>query len=83
MFPNDATAEQWFIRQRWPDGIACYWCGSLDVQTRCAHKSMPFRCRSCRKRFSVRTGTVMQSSKLGFQTWLVAMYLLTTSLKGV
>ena len=44
---------------------------------------MPFRCRDCRKRFSVRTGTVMQSSKLGFQTWLVAMYLLTTSLKGV
>ena len=83
MFPTNAAAEQWFIDQRWPDGIACHWCGSLDVQTGCAHKSMPFRCRSCRRRFSVRTGTVMQSSKLGFQTWLVAMYLLTTSLKGV
>ena len=83
MFPDNAAAERWFIDQRWPDGICCHWCGSCRVQTGCAHRTMPFRCRDCRKRFSVRTGTVMQSSKLGFQTWLVAMYLLTTSLKGV
>ena len=83
MFPDDPAAERWFIDQRWPDGIACHWCGSINVQTGCAHKTMPFRCRDCRKRFSVRTGTVMQSSKLGFQVWLVAMYLVTTSLKGV
>ena len=82
-YPDDATSERWFIDQRWPEGIACHWCGSTNVQTGCAHKTMPFRCRDCRKRFSVRTGTVMQSSKLGFQVWLVAMYLVTTSLKGV
>ena len=44
---------------------------------------MPYRCRDCGKRFSVRVGTVMQSSKLGYQTWLLATYLLTTSLKSV
>ena len=82
-FPNDAAAERWFIEQRWPDGIACCHCGSMNVQTGCAHKTMPFRCRDCRKRFSVRTGSVMQSSKLGYQVWLIAMYLMTTSLKGV
>ena len=83
MFPDDAAAERWFIEQRWPDGICCHYCGSARVQTGCAHKTMPFRCRDCRKRFSVRTGTVMQSSKLGYQTWVIAMYLMTTSLKGV
>ena len=83
LFPDDAAAEEFFIRRRWPDGIACHYCGSLNVQTGCAHKTMPFRCRTCRKRFSVRTGTVMQSSKLGYHVWLVAMYLMTTSLKGV
>ena len=83
MFPDDAAAERWFIGQRWPDGIACHYCGSVRVPTGCAHKTMPFRCRDCRKRFSVRTGTVMQSSKLGYQTWVIAMYLMTTSLKGV
>ena len=83
MFPDDATAERWFIDQRWPNGIACHHCGSVRVQTGCQHKTMPFRCRDCRKRFSVRTGTVMQSSKLSFQVWVIATYLMTTSLKGV
>ncbi len=39
--------------------------------------------RACRKRFSVRTGTTMEASNLGYQTWAIAIYLLTTSLKGV
>ena len=43
---------------------------------------MPYRCRDCRKFFSVRTGTVMQSSKLGYQTWALAIYLLNTGIKG-
>ena len=82
MFPDDA-AERWFVEKRWPDGVCCHYCGSENVQTGAKHKTMPLRCRDCRKRFSVRTGTVMQSSKLGYQTWAVAIYLLTTSLKGV
>ena len=82
-FPDDASAERWFVEKRWPNGICCHYCGSISVQTGAKHRTMPFRCRDCRKRFSVRTGTVLQSSKLGYQTWAVAIYLLTTSLKGV
>ena len=46
---------------------------------------MPYRCREkgCAKRFSAKTGTVLESSKLGFQTWVIATYLMTTSHKGV
>ena len=85
MFPDDATAEAWFVKLRWPNGIACHYCGSTHVLTGAKHKTMPYRCRvkGCRKRFSVRTGTVMQSSKLGFQVWAIAIYRMTTSLKGV
>ena len=83
IFPDDAAAERWFVEQRWPNGIACHHCGSVRVQTGAKHKTMPLRCRDCRKRFSVRTGTVMQSSKLGYQVWVIAMYLMSTNLKGV
>ena len=84
-FPNNETAERWFVKTRWPNGIACHYCGSTNVQTGCKHKTMPFRCREkeCAKRFSVRTGTVMQSSKLGYQTWAIAIYLMSTNLKGI
>ena len=81
-FPNDAAAERWFTKVRWPDGAHCPHCGSVNVQDGTKHKTMPYRCRDCRKWFSVKTGTVMQSSKLGLQVWAVASYLLTTGLKG-
>ena len=84
-FPTNAKAEQWFIEQRWPNGICCPFCGSLNVQAGCAH-AMPFRCRekACgRKRFSTKTRSVMEGSKLGYQDWLVAMFLVSTSLKSV
>lgn len=84
MFPNDEAAEAWFMRVRWPNGPACPACGSVDVQMGASHR-MPLRCRErqCRKRFSVRYGTVMQSSKLGYQVWAMAIYLSLTSLKSV
>ena len=82
MFPDDTTAEQWFIEQRWPNGAHCPNCGSVNVQSGAAHKTMSHRCRDCRKWFSVKTGTVMQSSKLGLQVWALATYLLNTGLKG-
>ena len=46
---------------------------------------MTHRCQDCegRPRFSVKTVTVMQSSKLGYLTWTIAAYLVTTCLKGV
>ena len=84
-FPGDATSEAWFIERRWPEGVACPYCGSVNVQTGCKHKSMPFRCREkeCAKRFSPKVGTVMEGSKLGFQVWMIATFLMSTNLKSV
>ena len=85
MFPDDATAERWFVETRWPDGPHCPYCGSINVQSGAKHKTMPYRCRDkvCAKRFSVRSCSVMHSSNLGFQVWAIAIYLLTTNIKGV
>ena len=82
MFPDDETAEKWFIHTRWPDGIACVRCGSVNVNEKTAHATMPHRCRDSDKRFSVKLGTIMESSNLGYQIWIIALYLFTTSLKG-
>ena len=85
MFPDDATAEAWFVARRWPTGVACPHCGSLNVQTGAKHATMPYRCREkqCAKRFSAKTGTVMEGSKLGLEVWMIATYLVSTSLKSV
>ncbi len=81
-FPTDEAAEAWFAQTRWPDGVACPHCGSLNIQTVASRKPQPYRCRGCRRHFSVKTGTVMQGSKLGFKVWAWAFYLMATGLKG-
>ena len=83
MFPDDATAEAWFVDARWPNGVHCPACGSDNIQSRASRKPQPYRCRSCRKDFSVKTDTLMHSSPLGFQVWAIAVFLCSTNLKGV
>ncbi len=83
MFPSDAAAEDWFADARWDGGEpTCPLCGSQRVATIANRKPMPYRCKDCRKHFSVKHGTVMQSSKLGCRVWAIAVYLLTTGIKG-
>ena len=83
MFPDNETAEQWFVEQHWPSGVCCPECGSLNVQERKTRKPQPYRCHDCRKDFSVKTGTLMHGSNLGYRTWAFAIYMVVTNLKSV
>ena len=85
MFPDDDAARAWIEQQIWPQGPYCPHCGSFNVQHPIKHKTMTHRCRDCPKRpqFSLKTGTVMQASNLGYRDWAIAIYLLTTNLKGI
>ena len=85
MFPDDAASRRWIEAQIWPGGPYCPHCGSVNVQHPIKHRSMTHRCRDCQNRpqFSLKTGTVMHGTKLGYQTWAIAIYLVTTNLKGV
>ena len=85
MFPDAKTAERWFEGQFWPDGPHCPHCGSVSVQSGIKHPTMTHRCRDCdgRPMFSLKTRTVMEGSKLDYQKWAIAIYLLTTGIKGV
>ena len=84
-FPDDTAAERYLADARWPDGPRCPHdgCGSANVQMVKSRKPQPYRCRTCRKHFSVRTNTPMHASNLGFRVWLLAMYLMVTNLKAL
>ena len=82
-FSDEKKAEEWFIQARWPHGISCPFCGSLDTNKRKNRKPQPYHCRDCRKDFSVKTKTLMHGSKLPLSTWAIAYFLFSTHLKGV
>ncbi len=85
-FGDDTLAEAWFVSQRWPNGIRCVDCDSENVTTRkptARRKTPAYHCNTCKKDFTVKTGTVMHDSKLALGKWAMAYYLFSTNLKGV
>ena len=81
MFPDDETAEAWFMKTLYPDGIYCPHCEGENVARR-THPHMPYHCRDCRKFFSMKTGTVMRGSNIGYRKWAIAIYILNTNIRG-
>ena len=82
IFPNNEAAERWFEKQRWGSSTFCPTCGSKHV-SKSSHKTMKYRCNGCKGFFSVRKGTIMEGSNIGLQKWIIALYMVATSLKGV
>ena len=81
MFPDDQTAHDWLVEQRWGQtGRSCPHCGGCHTTE---NKNNRFWCPDCRNRFSVKTGTAMEASKISLQKWVIAIYLCATSLKSV
>lgn len=85
-FADEEEARKWIEALRWPDGPHCPDCGTFNVQSDIkGHKTMTHRCRDCAGKpfFSLRKGTIMESSKLPYRAWAVGIYLFTTNLKGI
>jgi transposase-like protein len=81
--PDEAAAVAYFEQVRWGSKPVCPHCKSTDVVRVTSGKPMPFRCHSCREHFSVKTGSIMQSSKIGVRVWLTAMYFMSVAKKGM
>jgi len=82
-YPDEAKSEQYFINLRWGNYICCPFCDSKNITEKKNRLPMLYRCKDCRKHFSVRTGTVLSESKIPLQKWLLAIYIMTNSTKGV
>ena len=85
MFGDEMKAMEWLAEQRWQGTPYCPHCSSTNVQCWIKHPSQTHRCRDCpsRKMFSIKTGTVMESSNLSYREWAIGIYLFTTNLKGI
>ena len=81
LFPGEAEAAKFFEDRLWPEGPSCPKCKSKRAVSRASRKG--HRCMDCRADYTVRAGTVFESSRLPLHKWLYTMYLTMTARKGI
>jgi transposase-like protein len=85
-FHNEAAAFDYVEARVWPDGPVCPHCGGVERISKMQGKSTRqglYKCYQCRKPFTVRMGTIFESSHVPLHIWLQAMYLIAGSKKGI
>jgi transposase-like protein len=85
-FHSEEAAYRFVEARLWPNGRPCPHCGVVDKSGPLKGKSTRigvYKCYACRKPFTVKVGTVLESSHVKLHVWLQAMHLLCSSKKGM
>jgi len=88
IFTDETKAREWLEARVWPNGPVCPHCGNVDQHKITglkgkAHRSGLYQCADCREQFTVTVKTVFERSKIPLSKWLAALFLLTSSKKGI
>lgn len=84
-FHDEKAAYRWVEERVWPDGRVCPHCGVLEQSGPLKGRSTRigvYKCYACRKPFTVKVGTIFESSHIKLHVWLQAMFLMASSKKG-
>src|ERR1051325_7059416 len=80
-FSDKATCTTFMAQLRWPEGVTCPNCDGKAV----SYLSTRFmwKCKACKKQFSVKVGTIMEDSPIGLDKWLAAIWMIANCKNGV
>ena len=84
-FNDEATAYAFLEARLWASGRVCPHCGVVDKSGALKGKTDrigSYKCYACRKKFTVKVGTIFEDSHIAMRDWLVAIQLLCSSKKG-
>jgi transposase-like protein len=85
-FHNEEAAYAFVEARLWPNGPICPHCGGLERISKMGGKSTrigTYKCYQCRKPFTVKVGTIFEASHIPMRHWLQAIFLMTSSKKGI
>jgi transposase-like protein len=82
-FADLDNCVSWMAAKRWPGGVECPTCGSKKVTYDA--KAWRWQCASHhpKRKFSLKTGTVLEDSPIGLDKWLRVIWLVTNCKNGV
>ena len=85
-FQSEAAAFAYVEERLWPTGPVCHHCGERERVGRLNGKTTRpglCKCYACKKPFTVRMGTIFESSHLPLNLWLQVIHLMCASKKGI
>jgi transposase-like protein len=85
-FHNEQAAYDFVEARVWPNGPVCPHCGGVERISKMGGKSTrigAYKCYQCRKPFTVKVGTIFESSHIPLRHWLQAIFLMASSKKGI
>lgn len=82
-FSDADIAREYVAAIRWPNGVACPTCGSLEVRFIQTRGLWECKSKHPRKQFSVKVGTIFEDSPVALDKWLAAMWMLVNAKNGI
>lgn len=87
LFSDPNNAFDYLVAMRWPNGVNCPHCikatGEIHSRVSFLTTRKIWKCKECKKQFSVRLNTIMEDSPLGLDKWLTAIWLLVSTKNGI
>ena len=80
-FSDLDIATDFVAKLRWPNGPVCPRCEGTEHSYLSTRRV--WKCKGCKKQFSVKVGTVFEDSPLGLDKWLPAVWLIANSKNGI
>ena len=84
---SEPLAVAFLERERWGGSPCCPLCGDLDVYRMMTgeqrNKDYRWRCKGCKKMYTVRTGTVLEETRLPLRVWVYCIWKAASSKKGI
>ena len=82
---TEDEARTYLERIRWPNGPVCVKCGNVDVTKLKgkSHRHGLYKCKGCRKQFTVTVGTIFERSHVPLRKWVMAFHLMCGAKKGI
>src|SRR5437868_3715951 len=82
LYFSDAENCSNFLSQlRWPNGVECPECSGREVSYLSTRRL--WKCKACKKQFSVKVGSLMEDSPIGLDKWLAAIWLIANAKNGI
>lgn len=80
-FSDKETCTTFMAQIRWADGVTCPMCEGKEVSY--LSTRYLWKCKACKKQFSVKLGSIMEDSPIGLDKWLTAIWLIANAKNGI